>query len=234
MSDQLQQQDIQKILDSNDCKWELNPPGASHFGGCYERKIGSIRRVLDGALATMGPRHLSRDEFSTLLQEAASIVNNTPLWEVSYSPEEPFPLTPAHLLTLKTATNLPLLENYNSEDLVSYGRKRWRRAQYIAQQFWTRWRTEYIHTLQQRRKWLVKKPCIAINDVVLVREKNSPRNHWPVGVVTNIKLSSDQLVRSVDVKIPSPRGSSSTRVTTKCVHDLVLLIPAIKKINGED
>ena len=60
---------------------------------------------MEGSLATMTPRHLSRDEFSTLLQEAAAIVNNTPLWEASYSPDEPFPLTPANLLTLRTSPN---------------------------------------------------------------------------------------------------------------------------------
>ena len=38
---------VQKDLNMRDCSWNFNPPGASHFGGFYERKIGSVRRVLE-------------------------------------------------------------------------------------------------------------------------------------------------------------------------------------------
>ena len=178
IAEQLEQREVQRVLDGNNCRWELNPPGASHFLGCYERKIGSIRKVMEGSLATMAPRHLSRDEFSTLLQEAAAIVNNTPLWEASYSPDEPFPLTPANLLTLRTSPNPPSIEEFSSADLLSYGQKRWRRTQYLAQQFWSRWRAEYTHLLQRRHKWRTKKQCATPGDVVLIQDKTAFRNKW--------------------------------------------------------
>ncbi len=83
---------VNKFLKAKDCIWELNPPHASHFGGVWERKIGQIRRALEGAMLQTGPRCLSRDELFTLLQEAAAVVNNTPLWVVSDDPNDAQPL----------------------------------------------------------------------------------------------------------------------------------------------
>ena len=174
----------------------------------------------------MAPRHLSRDEFSTLLQEAASIVNNTPLWEASYSPDDPFPLTPANLLTLKTSHSPPSIEEFFADDLLSYGRKRWRRTQYLAQQFWARWRTEYVHLLQMRHKWRTKKPCATAGDVVLIRDKTASRNRWPVGIIEDVRTSLDGLVRSVNIRLPPLNSTGPARYTSRAIHDLILLIPA--------
>lgn len=41
---------IKGQLEEQDMKWLYNPPAASHFGCAYERKIGSVRRVLEGCL----------------------------------------------------------------------------------------------------------------------------------------------------------------------------------------
>ena len=42
--------DIRAYLNSVDCDWIFNPAHASHFGSVWERKIGSVRRVLEGTL----------------------------------------------------------------------------------------------------------------------------------------------------------------------------------------
>ena len=68
-----------RALQVKSIEWKLNPPHASHHGGSWERKIGSVRRVLEDALTSIGNRGVAQDEFTTLLAEAASIVNNTPL-----------------------------------------------------------------------------------------------------------------------------------------------------------
>ena len=213
---------IQNELKMKQCEWKLNPPGASHFGGCYERKIGSIRRVLEASLLLMGPRSISRDEFSTLIQEAGSIVNNTPMWEVSSSPDDPTPLSPAMLITLRDFRDPVSTESFSEADLLSYGKLRWRRSQYLADSFWSRWRNEYLHTLQKRHKWLTVKPCITPGDLVLIRDKTSKRNNWPSGIVSEVHKSSDNLVRSVTLKTTGP----SSRKCTRAISDLVLLMPS--------
>ena len=116
------------------CEWKMNPPAASHFGGIYERKTGSVRRILEGFLKRNSMHSLSRDEMSTLLQETASIINSSPLYGVTDS-NEPYPISPAVLLTLKAEpSSTP--NDFNIDDASSYGRNRWKKIQYIANEFW--------------------------------------------------------------------------------------------------
>lgn len=216
-------QDVIVELQRHPYEWKLNPPGASHFSGSWERKIHSVKSVLDGSMQCLRQSTISREELSTLLQEAAAIVNNTPLTDVSSYPDDPAPITPANLLTLKMEPNPPTIDKFTQDDILSYGRKRWRRVQQLSQEFWQRWKTEYISSIQQRRKWLKVKPNICIGDVVIVRDKNSPRNCWPVARVTSVKHSQDGLVRSATLKLPPLHGSSHHRFTTRCIHDLVVI-----------
>ncbi|XP_038053894.1 uncharacterized protein LOC119726311 [Patiria miniata] len=38
---------VASYLASQQCQWVFNPPHASHFGGVWERQIGTVRRVLN-------------------------------------------------------------------------------------------------------------------------------------------------------------------------------------------
>lgn len=163
-----------------------------------EQKIGSIRRVFEGALLKLGNPSLSQDEFHTLMLEAASIVNATPLWEVSANPNDPFPLTPARILTLKDGPN-PELQSFSEADVLAYGKRRWRRVQSLATEFWHQWRSQYLSSLQERRKRTTERPPIQEGDVVLIRDKTAQRNSWPMALVESVKKSSDGRVRSAIV-----------------------------------
>ena len=196
---------IQDFLSKQDIEWVMNPPYASNFGGHYERKIGSIRRIFEGCMASSGVKTLSYDELHTMMQISCSIVNNTPLTSVSDDPNDPMPLTPAALLTLRESSHPPSLEEFEAADLLAYGAKRWRRVQYLAQQFWVRWRDQYLSSLQRRHKWKSKKPCIAEGDVVLIRSKTAHRNSWPMARVSSVTRSGDGLVRTVQLKLPPGR-----------------------------
>ena len=217
---------VQSELVSKDCRWELNPPHASHFGGVWERKVGSVKRILDGALKQLGMRMLSRDEFSTLLAEAASIVNNTPLWDISSNAEDPLPLSSAMLLTLRDGANCNTVDAATETDLLAYGKARWRRVQYLSQQFWVRWRAHYLHTLQERRKWQKVKKSLRVGDIVLLRDKTRKRNYWPMGRISATKVSNDGLVRSVLIDTVKPDSSKVQRSYERSIGDVILLIPS--------
>ena len=60
------------------------------------------------------------------------------------------PLTPNHILTGKSCVTIAPPGVFQKEDL--YTRRRWRRTQYLANLFWTRWRNEYLLLQQQRQK----------------------------------------------------------------------------------
>ena len=193
--------DVKSDLAEQNCKWEFNPPHSSHYGGAWERKIGSVRRVLEGALTHTANSLLSRDELDTLLQEAAAIVNSTPLWEVSSNPNDPKPLSPASLLTLKDSPHPASPEEFTERDLLPYGSRRWRRVQAIADEFWKRWQQTCRQSLQSRRKWNNVEHSIQPGDLVLLHDKATKRDEWPLAKVVDVKESSDGLVRSATVEV---------------------------------
>ena len=217
--------ELQKSMNNRGIEWEFNPPQASHFGGVWERKIGALKRVLEGTLVLMGPRRLNYDELHTFVVEAASIVNSTPLWEVSDDPNDPQPLTPAMLLTLRDSPHPAPPEEFSEDDMLTYGKSRWRRVQYLADQFWVRWRRDYLQLLQERSKWTKKRDNIKRGDIVLLREKNTKRNTWPLGRISKVKLSKDEMVRSLDVvvKKQSSSGAMKSYCYNRPISECILL-----------
>ena len=213
--------DIKSGMEKVGIEWVFNPPYASHFGGHYERKIGSIKRVLDASLQRLGTRNISRDEFHTLLHRCARIVNDTPLWPVSASPDDLVPLTPSTLLDLKSGHSDVSLETYTERDLLAYGRNRWRRIQFIVDEFWREWRTYYLHELQARSKWKLRKPSLQIGDIVIVKNKNESRNTWPLAIVDELIKSKDGLVRSVLL-----RTGRTGKTSRRAISDLILAVIA--------
>ena len=226
---QLENIDLEKVsstLGEKNITWVMNPPHSSHHGGIWERRIGSIRRVFEGTVQLSSKKGLSRDEFVTLLLEAAAVVNNTPLWAVSSDPGDPLPLAPATLLTLRENPNSAPRDVFTESDLDSYGPRRYRKVQYLADQFWKRWRREHLHQLTCRRKWLNPTRCFSKGDVVLIRNSLASRNNWETGVITEVIPSADKLVRSVKLSWPPRSGEGTHKIATKGIHDLVLLVPA--------
>ena len=145
---------VKHFLLTKECDWmdfNFNVPAASHMGGSWERLIRSVRSVLSALLQEHGSQ-LDDEALRTLMTEAENVINSRPLTVENLSdPESPEPITPNHLLTSKTEVVLPPPGSFERLDL--YSRKRWRRVQFLANQFWTRWRKEYSSLCQYRQKW---------------------------------------------------------------------------------
>ena len=60
-----------------------------------------------------------------------------------------------------------------------------------------------------------------MNDIVLLKDSNVPRQQWPMGIVTQVFSSDDGLVRSVELKVPS-----ATTLLRRPIQKLVLLVEA--------
>ena len=73
-------------------------------------------------------------------------------------------------------------------------------SQYLTDQFWLRWRKEYLQTLQTRQKWHDVEPNFAVDKLVLVSDENSTRGKWPLGRVVQTFPDKFGHVRQVLVR----------------------------------
>ena len=163
--------------------------------------------------------HLNDEALHTLLLEAEAIVNSRPLTADNINDPSSISLSPAQLLTMKSKLVLPPPGVFQKEDL--YARKRWRRVQYLANEFWNRWRKEFLSNLQSRQKWSKTHRNFQVGDLVLLRDDDKVRNHWPRGIVSQTFPDSSGLVRSVAVRV-----GNSKDLLTRPIAKLVLLVEA--------
>ncbi len=133
---------VTAFLSEKQCKFVMNAPHASHVSGVWEHQIRTLRSVLNVILA-LHPGRLDDSSLRAFLYEAMAIVNRRPLTvDCLNDPKSLRPVTPNHLLTLKSVAALPPPGKFVKEDV--YARKRWRHVQYLAEQFWNRWSKEYL------------------------------------------------------------------------------------------
>ena len=207
-------------LEKINVKWEFNPPHASHFGGVWERIIGSARRVMEGMLAELHQKTLDMETFVTLLAEASRIINFTPLWITACDTDEPSPLCPADLLLISRCNDEQDIQQTNERDLLAYGPRRHRRATYLVSVFWQRWEADYLVTLNQRSKWF-RQLDVEEGDIILVIDDNTPRSFWPLAIISTVHPSSDGKIRKVTLKV----GSSPSKYMERPLSKTISILP---------
>lgn len=227
---------IRSELLKQECDWinfKMNTPGASHMGGVWERQIRSVRAVLSSLLSS-NPTRLDDESLRTFMCEAESIINSRPLTvDQLTDPDSPEPLTPNHLLTMKSKILLPPPGNFQPAD--AYVRKRWRRVQYLTNEFWSRWRKEFLLSLQERQKWTRPRRNLHVDDIVIVKDVNTPRNAWQLARVSAVYPSDDGQVRKVQVALADScldskgRRTGPMRYLERPIQKLVLLVPTDNK-----
>ena len=184
------------------CEMKLNPPAASHFGGAWERMVGSARRIIEGILVEHGTQ-LDDEGLLTVMAETAAVINSRPLSVVDIDdPNSLEPLTPNHLVTMKSKIISKPVVPPNTERADLYALQRWKRIQYLLDLFWSRWRKEIVQMSQSRAKWNKARPNIKVDDIVLIVDEHAHRSHWKLARVTEVKKSRDDLVRSATLILP--------------------------------
>ncbi|XP_023812859.1 uncharacterized protein LOC111947690 [Oryzias latipes] len=211
------------------CEFVANFPSSSHMGGVWERQIRTIRSILAVMLDKTGNR-LDTTSLRTFLYETMAIINSRPLTvEHLHDPTGPEPLTPNHILTMKSSVILPPPGQFCREDL--YLHKRWRRVQFLANEFWQRWKREYLLNLQQRQKWQNSTRNLKVNDIVILQDDSTPRNEWKLARVLKTYPSEDGIVRKLTLLVSETtqnKGHSHTRLLhlDRPVHKVVTLVEA--------
>lgn len=103
--------------------------------------------------------------------------------------------------------------------------------QYLSEQFWCKWKREYLLNQQQRQKWVKPRRNLAIGDIVLLKDNNVQRNQWPLALVIEAKEDQDGLVRKVKLRVSNNKAiMKGTKIKAlsemeRPVQGVVLLIP---------
>ena len=93
---------------------------------------------------------------------------------------------------------------------------------YLSDQFWARWKSDYLSNLQSRNKWRKSSTNLKVDDVVLLKE-DSPRCHWPMGRIVEALPDQDGRVRKVKLVCTTSKGSKP-KVFQRAIHQLVKLM----------
>ncbi|XP_028967508.1 uncharacterized protein LOC100909245 [Galendromus occidentalis] len=196
--DNLREEQTQNFLGLREIEWSFNAPRAAWWGGQFERLI---RTVKDCLRKTTNMHSIPLFDFLTVIKEIESIVNSRPLTNCPASVDDFPPLTPSHFLTPSMPIALPAGQvtgaGIRPDTLVHA----WKRREALLNDFWKRWRTEYLLCLKSAHERRTNKTGeTAVGDVVLIHEDNINRLHWRLGRVVEILKSRDGQIRTCKVK----------------------------------
>ncbi|XP_067294186.1 uncharacterized protein [Pseudorasbora parva] len=189
------QPSLQEQLASHQISFKFNPPGAAHFGGCWEREIRSLKSAL---CSTIGDQIVTEEVLRTVLVEIEGILNAKPLGYTSSDVADPDPVTPNMLLMGRHDSSLPQVV-YPESELLS--KRRWRHSQLLADHFWRRFLRNYLPELQVRQKWHRESENLKPGTVVMIVDHQLPRALWPVGQVTKVFPGEDGRARTAEVEV---------------------------------
>ena len=196
---------VQNFAASNGTNWSFNTPSAPWTGGFFERLVKSVKRCLKKILGNSKVTYL---ELLTVLTHVENVLNNRPLTFIYEDPTDSA-LTPYHLLYgRKLETNVRHSDQHQNEDKV-ISEKRITYVQTLVQQFWQKWKKEYLLELREHYKTINK--CkngynISVDDVVLIEDDKNPRQKWKLARVHELIYSNDEKVRTAAVEYNTENG----------------------------
>lgn len=195
--------ELVRALAPNGVQWKFIPPATPNFGGIWEAGVKSVKKLLAGSL---GKQPFTFEELSTIFCRIEGMLNSRPLCALTDDVEACHFLTPGHFLIGEPLSFIP-----DAQEVVSIRTPsaRWSTINDRVALVWDRWRQEYLHSLQQRAKWIKEIPSVKVGDLVVLVEKRLAVGQWPVARVVELHPGPDGVTRVLTVKTPS--GSNLVR-----------------------
>lgn len=196
---------LHSTLAAQNVQWHHIVPHGAFKGGLWEAGVKAFKFHFKRVLGKFTP---SWAEMRTLLCQIEACLNSRPITPQRDVATEAPPLTSGHFLigrSLKAVPEPSLL------DKKEYLLTRWQTVTKMAQDFWKRWRNEYLQTLQRRNKWQNKMENLEVDDIVLIKDKNRQPCDWGIARVIEVKPSRDNLVREVRVDLQQPQDKKNRR-----------------------
>lgn len=185
---------INEASNAEKIEFKFNPPSAPHWGGVWEIQIKAAKSHL---YRVIGDQVLTFEELTTLFIQIEAVLNSRPLCPISSDPNDLSVLTPGHFLTLEPLTAVP------DEDLTTINQNRlsrWQLLQAFHQNFWSRWKHEYLNSLTQRAKWTKDSKPLQLGSMVIIKDDNRAPLHWTLGRVTKLIPGADGVTRIAVLK----------------------------------
>ena len=179
----------------------------------WESIIKSVKRALR---AISSERVFTDESLRTYLCEVESILNKRPLTPVSDDINDFEAITPDHLLIgyQNEANAIDPLRHKNNSKV------QWKNVQSSANMFWKCWLNHYLPILTNQQKWAKTVENLTLNDLVIIKTKDTPRSHRPLGRILDVYPGDDGIVRSVKIRTPTGeiiRPSRSVCVLEKSI-----------------
>jgi len=185
---------FQRFLENTKVQWQFIPARSPHFGGIWEAAVKSFKQHLKRVVSDTP---LTYEEFYTLVTQIEAVLNSRPLVPLTDDPNDFDPLTPGHFLIGRPLNAVPEID---LKEVPANRLGRYAHIQKMTQHFWTRWSTDYLHTLHQRFKWKFKPEVDKLlGSLVLLKEDGLPPQCWSLGRVVELHPGRDNIVRVVSV-----------------------------------
>ena len=201
--------------------WKFIPPQAQHMNGVSESLVRSTKHVLK---QTLEGKRLTFAETQTVLYEAAQLMNCRPIGIFSRPGTDPLdggPITPNHLLLGRATNHIPDLKFSNVSNT-----KRIRFLQTCIKEYWDKWKVVVFHSLVPQYKWHRTQRNLQVGDIVLLNEDTALVGEYRLGQVHSVKIGSDGLVRSVEVRYVSTKDGKIVKgMLERPVHKICVIVP---------
>lgn len=218
---------LKEALGGQNIRWHFIPKCAPWYGGFWERMIGLTKQALK---KTLGRTFVTLNQLETIIVEIEAMLNDRPLTYASPDLTDPQPLTPSHLLYGWRICPVPHpLDNPEELEDPTYidgcnMRKRVDQHTQLINQFWLRWKREYLTSLREFNNKISghNKQSIRVGDVVVVHDEK-PRMQWRLAIVEELIKGGDNLVRAAHIRMG----------TYKTTHPITKLYPLEVSSSGE-
>jgi hypothetical protein len=204
---------VRKFFDQKRIKWHFYTERAPWMGGWIERLNAIFKAV---CRKVYGKAILSFDEFRTMVSDAMGVVNDRPLTyvysDLNSSGTEITPSMLCHGYRLREPPQLSFRKAKTEEELTLG--ERYVHLEKVKDSFWKAWSEEYLTMLMERHikqgKTPIKLRVPKVNDVVIVRNENTPRRTWRLGRILRVKKGArDGVIREVQVLTTNNSGKRS-------------------------
>jgi len=206
--------------------WRLVPTGGQHYNGQAERIIGLIKLCLE---RTLVDKRMGLEEVTTVLREAAMVVNSRPLGlRTTEDPSGSEVVTPLHLMLGRGTMEVPEVKF----DLQPSLTRRLRQVEEAKEEFWRMWTAQIFQGQVLAQKWRKTHRDMMVGDLVMIKNENAAGVDYQRGRVRQTFMGEDGHVRSAEVEY---RNASEKvfRTTTRPIQKLVVLVPVDYKFEDD-